>query len=321
MSSCPDAAGDLLGLIGNTPAVWIDDLVPGSPTRVLAKCEYLTPGASLKDRVAKYLVAKALADGRVKPGDTVIELTSGNMGTGLALACRHADLRFVAVMSRGNSIERARMMQALGAEVILVDQAPGSELGQVSGADLELVERRTAEVVAERGGWYVDQFRNPDNAAAQEQTTGPEIVAQCGGAPDAFVMCAGTGCAFVGIMRHLRRAAPGCRGYVVEPAGAAVLAGLPISAPNHRIQGIGYAKVPAQWDPALCDGCLQVTDHEATAMARRLAAEYGLLVGFSSGANLSACAQLAVRADPPSVIATLLCDSGMKYLSTELWPE
>lgn len=319
MSLCPDAAGNVLGLCGGTPAVWIHGLVPGSPTRVLAKCEYLTPGGSLKDRVAKHMVAAALADGRVRPGDTAVELTSGNMGIGLSIACRQAGLRFVAVMSRGNSIERARMMQALGAEVELVDQAPGSQAGQVSGADLELVSQRTAELVAELGAWHVNQFENPDNVASHERTTGPEIVAQCQGAPDAFVMVAGTGCTFVGTMRYLRWAAPDCRGYVVEPAGAAVLAGQPITAPNHKLQGIGYAKVPAQWQPELCDGCLAVTDDEAIAMARRLAGEYGLLVGFSAGANLAACAQLAAADDPPAVIASLLCDSGLKYLSTDLW--
>ncbi len=306
-------------MCGGTPAVWIDGLVPGSPTRVLAKCEYLTPGGSLKDRVARHMVAAALADGRVKPGDTAVELTSGNMGIGLALACRQAGLKFVAVMSRGNSVERVRMMQACGAEVVVVDQSPGSAPGRVSGADLELVSERTAALVQSLGAWHVDQFRNPDNVASHERTTGPEILAQCQGAPDAFVMVAGTGCTFVGTMRYLRRAAPDCRGYVVEPAGAAVLAGLPITAPNHRLQGIGYAKVPAQWQPELCDGCLQVTDDDAVAMARRLAGDYGLLVGFSAGANLAGCAQLAASEQPPAVIATLLCDSGLKYLSTDLW--
>ncbi len=212
------------------------------------------------------------------------------------------------------------MMRALGAQVELVDQAPGSTPGQVSGEDLQRVADRAAELVAETGGFYVDQFGNPDNVTAHYQTTGAEIWAQTGGEVDAFVTAAGTGCTYVGVMRYLRERRPAVRGYVVEPATAAPLAGCEVVNSSHRIQGTGYAKVPPQWSPDLCDGSLLVTDDETISVTRRLADEEGLFVGFSAGANVAACLRLATSPNPPPTIATLLCDSGMKYLSTDLFP-
>jgi len=174
--------------------------------------------------------------------------------------------------------------------------------------------------VAERQAFYVDQFNNPDNVGAHEATTGEEIWDQTDGTVDAFVAAAGTSCSFVGVMRRLRRGNPAVRGYLVEPATAAVLAGRPVTNSSHKIQGTGYSAVPPQWDPGLCDEALPVTDDEALTTSRRLAREEGLSVGFSAGANVAAALQLARREAPPAVIVTLLCDTGLKYLSTDLVP-
>lgn len=313
-----DIAANVLALVGHTPLVALDQLARDVPSRIVAKCEFLNPGASIKDRCALYGIQQALADGRLQPGGTVVELTSGNMGTGLSLVCSQLGLKFIAVMSAGNSIERAQMIQAYGGRVVLVPQAPGSVPGMVSGEDLDLARQRTVRLVEELGAFRVDQFHNPSNPESHDVLTGAEIWQQTAGQVDAFVTSAGTGCTFVGVMRHLRRHNPNVRGYISEPATAAVLGGQPVTDSSHKIQGTGYASVPPQWDPELCCGSLPVTDDEAIAMARQLASTEGLLVGFSSGANVASALQLARSDDPPKLIVTVLPDSGMKYLSTDL---
>src|SRR5512139_2563423 len=167
--------------IGETPLVELARLGRDLDGRILAKLDYLNPGFSKKDRIARQIIADAEADGRLRPGQTVVELTSGNTGTGLSIVCGLAGYPFVAVMSRGNSIERARMMRALGAEVVLVDQLPGGTSGQVSGGDLELVEREARRIVQERGAFRADQFRLQGNLRAHLLHTGPEILRQSRG--------------------------------------------------------------------------------------------------------------------------------------------
>ena len=167
--------------IGRTPLVELSRLTRGLGGRILAKLEYLNPGFSKKDRIARQIVEDAEADGTLAPGQTVVELTSGNTGTGLAIVCAVKGHPFVAVMSRGNSAERARMMRALGAEVVLVDQAPESRPGEVSGRDLELVEQAARRLTRERAAFRADQFRHPGNFRAHYLHTGPEILDQSGG--------------------------------------------------------------------------------------------------------------------------------------------
>src|SRR5260370_5634092 len=174
---------------------WIPSLKGG---RLLAKLEYLNPGFSKKDRIARQIIEDAEAEGSLRAGQTVIELTSGNTGTGLAIVCAVKGYPFVPVMSRGNSPERARMMRAFGAEVVLVDQMPESQPGRVSGRDLELVEEATQRIARERAAFRADQFRHPGNFRAHYLHTGPEILEQCGGAFDAFCDFAGTGGTFAG---------------------------------------------------------------------------------------------------------------------------
>jgi cysteine synthase A len=225
-------------------------------------------------------------------------------------------------MSEGNSTERARMMRALGAEVVLVPQAPGSRRGEVSGEDLALVELRAQQLTTERGAFRADQFRNPSASVAHEEGTAAELWTQAGGEIDAFCDFVGTGGTFAGVARALksRGASIGC--YVVEPEGAEPLAGKPVVRPSHRIQGGGYsmAELPLLAGVPV-DGYISVTDTEATAVARRLAHEEGIFGGFSSGAVVAAALQLLETAHRGGTVTVLLADSGLKYLSTDLWPD
>lgn len=308
--------------IGETPVVELARLTRGLAGRILAKLEYLNPGFSKKDRIARQIIADAEAAGLLAPGGTVVELTSGNTGTGLAIVCGVKGYRFVAVMSRGNSLERARMMAALGAEVVLVDQLPGSIPGQVSGGDLALVEAAAQRITAERGAFRADQFRQPGNFRAHYLHTGPEFLRQSSGAIQVFCDFVGTGGSFAGCAAAFKEHDPAIQCYVIEPAGAAVLAGEPAWHPGHRIQGGGYAMPDLPLlRPEHVDGYLQVSDAEGILTARRLAREEGIFAGFSSGANVAAALKLLSTTHRGKTIAVLINDSGLKYLSTDLWED
>ena len=272
--------GSILEAIGRTPLIELSRITRGQSGRILAKLEYLNPGFSKKDRAALGIIEEAERTGDLRPGQTVVELTSGNMGTGLAIVCAVKGYPFVAIMSRGNSPERAVQMRALGAEVVLVDQAPGSTVGQVSGEDLERVERRAREIVLQRNAFRADQFRRPGNWHSHLTGTGAEITRQSGHV-DAFCDFIGSGGGFRGVSEALRSSFPNVKCYAIEPVGAAVLAGAPVTRPNHRIQG----------------------------------------GGFSSGVNLAAALQLLDVAHRGGTIVMLVCDSGLKYLSTDLWQQ
>ena len=306
--------------IGNTPLVELSRITHGQEGRILAKLEYLNPGFSKKDRIARQIIEDAESDGLLKPGQTIVELTSGNTGTGLAIVCGVKGYHFIAVMSRGNSMERARMMAALGAEVVLVDQLPGSQPGQVSGGDLALVEQEAQRIVLERNAFRADQFRLSGNFRAHYLHTGPEILQQSGGKIDAFCDFAGTGGSFAGCAAALKEYNPLIKCFLIEPSGAAVLSGEPLTYPNHRIQGGGYAMADLpQLHREQIDGYLQVSDSEAIQVTRRLAREEGVFAGFSSGANVAAALRLLETGFRGKTIVVLLCDSGLKYLSTDLW--
>jgi cysteine synthase A len=318
----PRLARSILEVIGNTPLVELSHSLAsrGLSGRLLVKLEYLSPGGSKKDRIALEIIREARASGELRPGQTVVELTSGNTGTGLAVVCKAMGHPFVALISRGNSIERVRQMEAFGAEVVVVDQAEGAVDGQVSGDDLALVEDRAAQIVEEREAFRVDQFRREANILAHERHTGPELWDQSAGQIDVFVDMVGTSGSFTGVARALRRLNPSVRTYAVEPAGAAVLAGRSVTNPRHRIQGAGYAKPDLElFDPCLATGYVAVTDEQAISAARHLAAEEGIFAGFSTGAHLAASWQLLAEREAGATIAFLACDSGLKYLSTDLY--
>lgn len=314
------------GAIGATPLVELTNIAAADGTgshiqgRILAKLDYLNPGGSKKDRIARQILADATASGQLQPGQPVVELTSGNTGTGAAIVCATQKRPFIAVMSQGNSEERALMMRALGAEVILVPQAPGASCGQVTGQDLALLEDRVTEIVATRGAFRLDQFHHAGNVRAHELQTGPEIWEASGGAITAFCDFVGTGGTFAGLARAFRQRNPAIKAYVVEPQGAAALGQGIAPSPAHRIQGGGYAmaELPLLKDVTV-DGFLTVTDEEAMAAARRLAREEGIFAGFSSGANLAAALKLLAGPEKGGTIAILICDTGLKYLSTDLW--
>lgn len=310
----------VLGAIGNTPLVDLARITRGLEGRILAKLEYLNPGFSKKDRIALQMIEEAEAEGKLMPGQTVVELTSGNTGTGLSIVCAVKGYPFVAVMSKGNSTERARMMRALGAEVILIDQLPGSSPGQVSGGDLALVEEAAQRITGERNAFRADQFHLESSSRAHYLHTAPEILKQADGKIDAFCDYAGTGSSFAGCAAAFKKFDPNILCYIVEPAEAAVLAGKQVTNPNHRIQGGGYSmKDLSLIDKDHIDGYLQVTDEDAIETTRRLAREEGIFAGFSSGANVFAAMQLLKGTCRGKTIAVLLPDSGLKYLSTDLW--
>ncbi len=302
-----------LDLVGRTPLIALDRAHPG-PERILAKAEFLQPGGSVKDRAARAILLAAGADGRLRPGAPVVEMTSGNMGAGLAVACAVLGHPLVVTMSAGNSAQRARMLEALGAEVVLVPQADGAP-GQVTGADVAAAAEVAQRLAAERGGFYVDQFNALEGPGAHEATTGPEIWEQAGGRVDAWVACVGTGATFLGVAAALRARNPFITCAAVEPAGCEPLGGRPVTKPRHLLQGTGYGAVPPHWDAALMNLSIPVTDDDAERWRRLLATREGLHVGYSAAANACAAARLLASGRMPddAVAVTVLCDTGLKY--------
>ncbi|MEO2003151.1 MAG: cysteine synthase family protein [Candidatus Poribacteria bacterium] len=309
----------ILDTIGSTPLVRLSTMVPDAGAAVWLKLEYMSPGGSMKDRVARQIVEDAEASGALRPGGTIVELTSGNTGTGLAIVCRTKGYRMVAVMSEGNSVERRRMMLSLGAEVEIVPQAGAAAPGKVSKEDLDLVEARARQITRELGAFRADQFNNPSNPRAHELGTGPEILRALDADVTAFVAAVGSGGLFTGVAQALKSASAETRCYAVEPMSAPHLAGAEITDTRHKIQGVGYAVTPGFWNESLVDGYIGVSDADATATARRLARDEGVIAGFSSGANVWAALGLAAKLPPEATVVTVACDSGMKYLSTDLY--
>lgn len=302
-----------LGLIGDTPLLALGRINRG-PGTILAKAEFVQPGGSVKDRPALRIIEDARKSGRLAPAQPVVEMTSGNMGAGLAVVCNVLDHPFIVTMSEGNSPARARMLEALGAEVVLVPQVEGTP-GCVSGADIRAATERAIEIARERQAFYVDQFNNPSCVSAHELGTGPEIWAAAGDELDAFVAAVGTGGTFVGVSRFLKTKDSAIHCAAVEPQGAEVLAGKEVEKPCHLLQGTGYGFVPPQWDDGLVDSLLAVSDEEAARFRLSLAEEEGLHVGFSSAANVCAAVKLiesGCLGEAPTVV-TVLCDTGLKY--------
>ena len=290
-----------LEIIGNTPLVRLDKIVSkyGLNGEIYAKVEYYSPGLSKKDRIAKYIIEKAINEGRLKKGQTVIEQTSGNTGIGAALVCAVLGYPFIAVMSKGNSIERVKMIEAFKGKVELVDQA--SEHAGVSSEDMKLVEKRFNELINELNAFPVNQFNSEDNAWAHYYSTGEEILTDLNDV-DIFVDYVGTGGSFVGISRRLKEH-HNCLCYKVVP-----------DKKNHSIQGGGYFKDIPFEEKGLCDGEIVVSEEEALEATNDLAKEEALYCGISSGANLMAAIKV-LKENPGKKIVILLNDVGLKYLS------
>jgi cysteine synthase len=299
-----------LQLIKNTPLILLDKISTVS-INIFAKLEFMQPGGSIKDRAAFQSIKDAYEDGRLIKGRPVIEMTSGNMGAGLAVVCRQFGNPFIAVMPKGNSPERIKILKALGAEVILTDQVDGKP-GMVTGRDIEYSAQIAKKMAEEKEGFYVDQFNNPSGIKAHFESTGPEIFADLP-ETDAFITSIGSGGTFIGISKYLKSKNKNIKCIAVEPENAAILKTGKVINPKHIIQGTGYSLIPPHWEPGLADDIITVSDEEVEVMTRRLSAEQGLYAGYSSGANVSAALKYAQTDRSIKNIVTILCDTGYKY--------
>ena len=310
----------IIHAIGKTPLLRLDRLTKQLDLDgcIYAKLEHMSPSFSKKDRIALGMVEEAEKKGALKPGQPVLEVTSGNTGIGVAMVCAAKGYRFICVMSRGNSIERVKMISAFGGEVILVDQAPDSVKGKVSLKDLELVEVEAEKLVEKTGAFYLNQFNSTDNALSQEVAAN-EVWIQSEGCINAFADFLGTGGTFEGYSTAFKRHDKNVHCYVVEPYGCAYYKDEIIEGSNHGIQGGGYAKELANINKTLIDGCVTVTHEEAVDMTRKLAEVEGVFAGFSSGANVMAAIKLLQGQEKGKNICIVVNDCGLKYMSTDLY--
>jgi len=297
-----------LELIGHTPVIRLNRVVGPNSAEVWAKLENYNPGGSVKDRICLAMIEDAEKKGRLHPGDTIVEPTSGNTGIGLAMVAAVKGYRLILTMPDTMSEERRSLLVAYGAKLVLTPDTRGMH-GAIAKAE---------ELARENKGYFMpQQFDNPANPDVHYRTTGPELVDQLDRI-DAFVAGVGTGGTISGVGRYLRE---NVKNHVmivaVEPKASPVLSG---GEPGfHKIQGIGAGFVPHTLDTHVYDEIIQVSDDDATQYARRIAREEGLLVGISSGANCCAALQIAKRIGPGKTVALIFCDTGERYLTTDLF--
>jgi len=303
---------DILDAIGNTSLVQLHRVVPAGSADVFVKLEWENPTGSMKDRMAREALARAERSGRLKPGDTVVEYTGGSTGTSLALVCAAKGYRLRVVTSDAFSSQKLDHMAALGAELTIVPSEGGHATKQLFTDMIA----KAREMSAAPGSFFFNQLENPDIIPGYHGL-GEEIWTQTGGAVDAFVHAVGSMGSVRGVAAVLKGHKPGVRIVVVEPAESAVLSGGPAGA--HDIEGIGIGRTPPLWDPAIVDGVEPVSTADAEAMARRLAREEAIVAGTSSGANVVAALRVAQRLGPGRCVATLMVDSGLKYLTTAVY--
>ncbi len=304
-------APNVLGGIGNTPLVQLRHVVPDGCARVVAKLESTNPTGSMKDRMADAAVARAEADGRLRPGGTVVEYTSGTTGISLALVCAAKGYGLEIVFSDAFSDDKRRTLRAFGAHVTDVP----SDHQKITEALIKNMIKTAADLSRRPGHWYCDQLNNHDGIEGYVPL-GEEIWRQTEGRVDAFVHAVGTAHSIHGVTRALRSHRQ-VRIVAVEPAESAVLSAKPSGA--HQIEGIGIGFLPPLWRPELVDEIQTVTTHDAYQMARRLAREEGIFAGGSSGANVVAAIRVAQRLGPDATVATIIVDSGLRYLSTDIY--
>jgi cysteine synthase A len=296
--------GEASGVVGGTPLVRLSRLGEGLGGEVVAKLEYLNPGGSVKDRIGVAMVDAAEADGRLEPGTTIVEPTSGNTGIALAMVCAARGYPLVLTLPEGMSRERGTLLRLYGAEV---HETPS--LGGMNEA-VELAEK----IAKERGAFIPQQFANPANPEVHRRTTAEEIWADLDGEVDCFVAGVGTGGTITGVGQFLKERKPDAHVVAVEPAGSAVLSGEP--AGPHRIQGIGAGFVPEVLEPEVIDEVIPVSDEEALETARKAASAEGVLAGISAGAAVSAALKLAGRPEfSGKRIVAIVPDSGERYIT------
>ena len=303
---------DILDAIGNTSLVRLRRIVPPRSAKLLVKLEWENPTGSMKDRMANAVISQAEKDGRLGPGGTVVEYTGGSTGTSLALVCAARGYRIRIVTSDAFSKEKLDHMAALGAELTLVPSEGGLTTKKLI-LDMIEVARGLSQ---EPNTFWTDQLNNQDSIAGY-YALGEEIWRQTDGRVDAFVHCAGTAASSRGVATVLKGYNPDLRSVVVDPAESSVLLG---GAPGpHKIEGVGIGFTPPLWEPSLVDEILAVSTADANAMARRLAREEAPFAGTSSGANVVAALAVAERLGPEATVVTLMADSGLKYLSTDVY--
>ncbi len=302
-------ANSMTDLVGNTPLVRLNRLAQGCAAEIVLKLEFFNPLASVKDRIALSMIEEAERGGLIRPGTVVVEPTSGNTGVGLAFVCAVRGYHLILTMPESMSLERRMLLTALGAELVLTPAAKG-----MAGAVAE------AEKILSSldDGFMPGQFSNPANPAMHERTTAEELWRDTDGRIDALVAGVGTGGTITGVGRVMKRRKPGFLAVAVEPAASPLLSGG--AAGPHKIQGIGANFIPPVLDRRVVDRIVAVTNEDAMDMARQLAREEGILCGISSGANVWAALQLAREPEMEGkLIAAIICDTGERYLSTELF--
>jgi cysteine synthase len=303
---------DILRAIGNTSIVRLRRVVPPGCGEILVKLEWENPTGSVKDRMAQAVISRAEADGRLRPGDTVVEYTGGSTGASLALVCAAKGYRIRIVSSDAFSQEKLDQMAALGAELTLIPSEGGKTTKKLI---LDMIEA-ARELSREPHTYWTDQLNNQDSITGY-YPLGEEIWNQTAGKVAGFVHSVGTAASSRGVATVLKRHNPAIRVAVVEPAESSVLLGGPPG--PHKIEGIGIGYTPPLWDPSVVDEIVPIKTEEAKDMTRGLAREEGLFAGTSSGANVIAAIQLAQRLGPGSTVVTLMADSGLKYLGTNVY--
>jgi len=301
-----EIAGSILDVIGNTPMVRLNRVVPPGSAEVLGKLESLNPAGSVKDRIALSMIEAAEERGLLKPGDTIVEPTSGNTGIGLAMVAAVKGYHLVLTMPEDMSVERRKLLTRFGAELVLTPAIEGMT-GAVFAAE---------ELVEKKGYFMPQQFVNPANPEIHRRTTAREILRQTGGRIDALVVGVGTGGTITGVGEVLKAQLPAILVVAVEPARSPVLGGG--RAGIHAIQGIGASFVPGVLNREIYDELIAISDEVALSMTRRLTREEGLLVGVSSGANVAAALRVAKKLGAGKRVVTILPDTGERYLSMNI---
>jgi len=308
---------DITETIGGTPLVRINRLIPPGQATVLAKCEFFNPLASVKDRIALRMIEAAEASGELRPGGTIVEPTSGNTGIALAFVCAAKGYKLILTMPESMSVERRRLLKALGAQVVLTPAADGMR-GAIGKAEQILAEHRKS--------FMPQQFSNPANPEIHRKTTAEEIWQDTGGRVDILIAGVGTGGTITGVAEVIKPRKPSFRSIAVEPVASPVIAqtmrGEAPKPGRHKIQGIGAGFVPENLHTNMVDEVVQVTDEEAFEWSRRLHKEEGLFGGISSGGNMAAAAKVAARPDSQGkTIVVILPSFGERYLSTPLFED